>query len=289
MGSARSTRAQGFTPDPFNGVGEYNLGYRDYLTPTYPSGFGVIPNQGVLSGGPRANQFQKYLDEFEGVDRSPAEIDVSRNTPGSGSGVPYYRPNRRIGLPSTRIAAPNPFESADRAYERNRLARDQKYLDYLREPDPQRRAQLYREYIQDNARTARELAQPRNGLARTAPGSTTPALPPSTETGTTPARPVTPNGSAVAPPTRRSIIPAPVSNAGNPTRDRRALSSPAPGSRNPAATPVPSSLLRRNPGMEGAQPPAASARRLTPSEILRQNELRDRSIRGEAPSPPPSR
>ena len=117
VGSARSSWAQGFTPDPFNGVGDYNIGYRDYLLPTYPNGFTVTPNQGVLSGGARANQFQKYLDEFEGVDRSLSEIDVSRNQPGSGSAVPYYRANRSSASPSLRIAPPNPFESADRAYE----------------------------------------------------------------------------------------------------------------------------------------------------------------------------
>jgi hypothetical protein len=287
VGCTPSTRAQGFTPDPFNGVGEYNIGYRDYLTPTYPNGFGVVPNQGVLSGGPRANLYQKYLDEFEGLERLPAEIDVSRNRPGSSSGVPYYRPNRRSELPSTRPAAPNPFETADRAYVRDRQIRDQKYMDYLRQPDPTKRAQLYREYTQEKLRAARDLANPRSGLAQAAPGSTIPASPAATRA--VPARPATPNRSANAPPTPRTVVPAPGNSAGTQPRDRGAATSPYSGRRTPAGTPLPSAYLGREPGTEPAQAPAASTRRLSPSEILRQNELRNRMNREGAPSPPSSR
>ncbi len=108
VGSARSSWAQGFTPDPFNGVGDYNIGYRDYLTPTYPNGFTVTPNQGVLSGGARANQFQKYLDEFRRrgslTDRDrrfqePAGVRVG------GSLLPRESPFR-VAAPPNRPAQP---------------------------------------------------------------------------------------------------------------------------------------------------------------------------------------
>src|SRR4051794_31160467 len=65
IGSSRPVRAQGHTPDPYNGVGEYNVNYLDYLYPMYPNGYGVTPNQSILSGRSgvsQANQFQTYLD-----------------------------------------------------------------------------------------------------------------------------------------------------------------------------------------------------------------------------------
>ncbi len=38
------------TPDPFNGVGEYNAGLEPFLYATYPNAQGFFPNQGALGG-----------------------------------------------------------------------------------------------------------------------------------------------------------------------------------------------------------------------------------------------
>ncbi len=42
-----SVRAQ-HTPDPYNIVGEYNLGYESYMYANYPNSIGFSPNQGRL-------------------------------------------------------------------------------------------------------------------------------------------------------------------------------------------------------------------------------------------------
>jgi hypothetical protein len=273
LGSARSVRAQGHTPDPYNGVGEYNIGYRDYLDATYPNGFGVSPNQGVLSvssGVARANQFQSYIESLEGLEQGPAEHEVP-STRGVGPGVPYYRANRRYDKQLfNRTYRPN--EWADQAFLRDRQARDQKYVEYLRETDPKRRAQLYREYSQENLRAARDLAQPRGGGARaaTAPGTTTPPPPPSSR-------------AATAPP--RAIVPPPGSNANSPSMLRPSPSAVFPGRSTGSAPPPPgASRLPRT----GSAPPSPAGG-LTPSEVLRRSEPLDRENRANVPLLPPNR
>jgi hypothetical protein len=256
LGPARSVRAQGYTPDPYNGVGDYNIGYRDFLVPTYPNGYGVSPNQGVLSGRSgvtRANQFQSFIEGLEGVGQAPAEHDVP-STRGVGPGAPHFRANRQYDQVFNRIYTPN--ELADRTYLRDRQARDRKYFEYLRETDPTRRAQLYREYTQENLRSARDLAQPRGGArAATAPGTSAPPAPSSSRAATSPRRPMRPSPATVAPTTPRPIVPPPGSYANSP----------------PPASPSP-------------------AGRLTPSEVLRRSEpLDDRENRANVPLLPPNR
>ncbi|MGE5756442.1 MAG: hypothetical protein ACM35G_12160, partial [Planctomycetaceae bacterium] len=122
--------------------------------------------------------------------------------------------------------------------------------------DPTRRAQLYREYTQENLRSARDLAQPRGGGARAAiaPGTSAPPAPPSSRAAASPRRPVRPSPSAVAPTTPRSIVPPPGGYA----------NSPSPASPSPAG-------------------------RLTPSEVLRRSEPLDRENRANVPLLPPNR
>jgi hypothetical protein len=244
----------------------------------------VIPNQAALSGRTgvlRANQFQNYLNDLEGMDRfSTEQHDVLSTRSGSRPGAPHYRANRRFEAPSPRLAQPNPYEDADRAYMRDRQARDEKYFEYLRETDPRKKAQLYREYTQENLRAARDLAQPRTNPPRTAPGATAPARPSTTGTGTVPSQPVVPNPAA-------SSSTTPGAYAGNPTLYRRRPSTPLPGRRTVAPT-IPSPAPIPAAGIGSTPPPAPTTRRLTPSEILDQNDRRERA-NPVVPSTPPDR
>jgi hypothetical protein len=290
LGTSRSSPGQGFTADPFNVVGAYNLGYLDYLTPTYPNGYGVIPNQGALSGRSgalRANQFQSYLDEIEGLDRFSTEHDVLSSRSGSRTGVPYYRATRRFESTPPRITPPNPYESADRAYLRDRQARDEKYFEYLRETDPRKRAQLYREYTQENLRAARELAQPRSSPPRSGSGATVPTRPSPTGRSTTPMGPVVSSPASSTATGPRPTGPSPGAYAGNSTVYRRIPASP-PADRRTVAPMPPLTAPSQAPGIGNIPPPASNARRLTPSEILDQNERRERANRS-VPSTPPDR
>src|SRR3954468_15787375 len=62
MGWAGRSQAQDHTADPYK---PYNQQYEQFVYPTYPTGFGLTPNQNVLEGrsgysGP--NQFQRFLE-----------------------------------------------------------------------------------------------------------------------------------------------------------------------------------------------------------------------------------
>jgi hypothetical protein len=155
-GLALTARAQ-HTPDPYNIVGEYNLGYENYMYPTYPNGAGFTPNQGILqsrAGYSRANQFRSYVEELDGVGSS-ADTLFGLSPQVQGGTAPYYRAHRQFDEAFNRVYAPN--EVADKTYTKNQQARTEKYLEYLRESDPTKRAQLYREYNQLSRRAARDF------------------------------------------------------------------------------------------------------------------------------------
>ena len=151
---APTGRAQ-HTPDPYNIVGEYNLGYQDSMYANYPNGVGLSPNQGVLqgrSGVARSNQFQSYLEEpRRGRQRLGPFIPSGR---GRGGIEPYDRAHRQFDEAFNRVYAPN--EAADKTYNADKNARTKKYLEYLKESDPKKRAQLYRAYNQANLRAVRD-------------------------------------------------------------------------------------------------------------------------------------
>jgi hypothetical protein len=153
FGLALSARAQ-HTPDPYNIVGEYNLGYENSIYATYPNGIGFTPNQGILqsrSATSRANQFQSYVEELDGVGS-----DMNSFGPASRGGIqPYYRAHRQFDEAFNRVYAPN--GAADRTFYADQDARTKKYLEYLKESDPKKRAQLYREYNQQSLRSARDF------------------------------------------------------------------------------------------------------------------------------------
>ena len=154
-GVAVPARAQ-HTPDPYNIVGEGNLGYQDYMYSTYPNGAGFTPNQGALQGRTglrQANQFQSYLNELDGIGSGSDSLYGSGRSRG-GFGEPYYRAHHQYDEAFNRIYTPN--EAADRTYYKDQQARTDKYLEYLRESDLKKRTQLYREYNRQSLQSARD-------------------------------------------------------------------------------------------------------------------------------------
>ena len=235
--------AQGHTPDPYR---PYNSMYEPFVMPTYPRADGYFPNQSRLTGrsGPaRANQFQDFLDE------SRLGADPSGLPRSSGAGVPYYRAHRRFD-PNNR---PNNSE-ADRLFRERQAERDaryfearKKYQEALNERDPQKRAQLTKEYAAAKRLAEQDFQRP---AETSTPGPGTDNPPPrrpqrgGTPASTSPAAPSAPRDAAARTPDRpRSTTPAP------------------------------------RPGGAGL-PPAAR----TPSQILQESESLDRTDR--TPSPP---
>lgn len=164
MGWAAWTHAQDHTADPYK---PYNQQYEQFVYPTYPSGIGLTPNQGVLEGQGglrRANQFQRFLDLEE--DRGDELSPMRRRT---GPGIPYYSAYRQYDREYDRIYQAN--RKSDEAFYQEKRARHDKYLAYLKERDPRRRAELYREYTSEARRATRELEARRQGSTRRAPAS----------------------------------------------------------------------------------------------------------------------
>lgn len=164
IGWAGWAQAQDHTADPYK---PYNQQYEQFVYPTYPTGLGLTPNQGVLEGqgGVRsANQFQRFLDiEDEGSD----ELTPRRRR--TGPGIPYYSAYRQYDREYDRIYQAN--KKSDEAFYEQKRARHDKYLAYLKERDPRRRAELYREYTAEARRATRDLESRRQGQTRRAPAT----------------------------------------------------------------------------------------------------------------------
>jgi len=158
MGWAGQAKAQDHTADPYK---PYNQQYEQFVYPSYPSGYGLTPNQGLLErGGYRgANQFQRFLDSDEG----PAdEFGTGRRR--GGPGVPYYSAYRQYDKDYGRIYQPN--QESDQGFREDQRTRHDKYVAYLKEKDPRKRAELYRAYTKDTIKVSRDLANPRGRAAR---------------------------------------------------------------------------------------------------------------------------
>jgi hypothetical protein len=243
------------TPDPYNGVGEYNGALEPFWYASYPNALGFVPNQGTLTGtrpagGSASNQFQNYLNNLDGANVAGGGYQAS-SVRRSGPGVPYYDAYRQNNLQSQRAFAPN---ARDQDLAKAEEARNEKYFQYLRERDPKKRAQLYREYQQERGRIARDLSGARTGAAR---GAAPAPRPPATE------------GPATG--TRRGSS---ASGYTAPGLDRGARST----------RPTPSSLL--SPRASGDLGPSAGA---SPSELLHRSESMDRANRAGGRTAPSTR
>jgi hypothetical protein len=243
------------TPDPYNIVGDGNLGYQDYMYSVYPNGIGYSPNQGILqgnrSGQNRANQFSNYVQELDGVG---SDSPYGPSTRGRGGIEPYYKAHHQFDDAFNRVYTPN--EAADKVYYKDQQSRTDKYLAYLRESDPKKRAMLYKEYTQESLRAARDIG---SGSVRAASrGSAAPRPSASGSATGTSLPPSAPGSSNLA-------APRPSSRTGaSPTRRPSAASTARSGS-------------------------ASLALPETPDQILRRAELMDRANRALPPSATPSR
>lgn len=160
LGWVSSARAQNQTPDPYM---PYNSAYEAYVYPVYPNATGYTPNQDVLEGpsgymSRGGNRFDDFLGTSDGFLLGDEFGPQRRRT---GPGVPYYSSYRRYDRDYDRIYQPN--AGVDQKYYQDRQQNHTKYLEYLRERDPAKRAQLYRQYTLQNQRVSRELAAPRSG------------------------------------------------------------------------------------------------------------------------------
>jgi hypothetical protein len=165
LGLDVEVRAQGWTPDPYNIVGEWNRRYQSYMFNTYPSGGGQVPNQDLLEsrGGPRsANQFENYVDSLDGEDLF--ERPAPGTSRGSRPGTPYYRAYRRYDEEFKRNYRPNRTPDGrdiDESFYEEQDRRNAKYFKAMGETDPRKRAQLLREYNLDHLRSSRSLSRTR--------------------------------------------------------------------------------------------------------------------------------
>jgi len=100
----------------------------------------------------RANTFQSYLDGLDGG--GSGSLFGAANRSRGGIGVPYYRAHREFDDAFDRIYTPNAVP--DQAFRADQETRTKLYVDYLKESDPKKRAQLYRLYNQQSLRTARD-------------------------------------------------------------------------------------------------------------------------------------
>ncbi len=170
----------------------------------------------------------------------------------SGPGVPYYNAYRQNNQFQKSYTPTLGGEDYAKAQE----ARNEKYFQYLRERDPKKRAQLYREYQQDRGRIARDLAGSRTGYGRARAGG-----------------PRVGDGGPGIGDAARVLA---VGLHGPRTRPRHGV-----GPVDPVQPPVAEGPGRPGPSAEGS-----------PSELLQRSDLMDRANRAAgrtAPSAPPRR
>jgi len=144
-----AARGQGFGPDPFQ---PYNSQYAPFITPIAPGPMDYGYNNGLARGVRGANQFENYLNSLQ-------TSAAGARAGGAGTGIPYFQANRAYDSQFGRIYQPN--RVADERFELNQASVNQLYFEYLREKDPKKRAELFRNYNRARSRAVRELATPR--------------------------------------------------------------------------------------------------------------------------------
>ncbi|MBV8311191.1 MAG: hypothetical protein JO344_12480, partial [Planctomycetaceae bacterium] len=155
---ATAARGQGFGPDPFQ---PYNSQYAPFITPVAPGPMDYGYNNGLARGVRGANQFANYLDSLQ-------TSAAGARAGGTGVGTPYYQANRAYDREFGRIYQPN--KVADQQFETSQASVNQLYFEYLREKDPKKRAEIFRNYNRARSRADRELVSPR-GVPGAQPGT----------------------------------------------------------------------------------------------------------------------
>jgi hypothetical protein len=145
---SRTTGAQGFGPDPFH---PYNSDYSQYVWPIAPANdYGY--NSPGIRGLRGANQFQNYMNSLQG-------LGTASNARG-GVGTPYYRANRAYDRDFGRVYQPN--KNADQEFDSYKERSTDLYFKYLRERDPKKRSELFREYSRARSESDRALTTSRS-------------------------------------------------------------------------------------------------------------------------------
>src|SRR5208337_2826080 len=155
---ATAARGQGFGPDPFQ---PYNSQYAPFITPVAPGPLDYGYNNGMARGIRGANQFENYLNSLQ-------MAAAGARAGSAGVSIPYFQADRAYDREFGRIYQPN--KVADQRFEANQASVTQLYFEYLREKDPKKRAEIFRNYNRARSRADRELAAPR-GVLGAQPGT----------------------------------------------------------------------------------------------------------------------
>jgi hypothetical protein len=155
--SSSTLLAQGYGPDPFKPYNSQYLPYTFPMGPASPAGGGRSDLM-MRMGNAGANQYQGYLDELSGQARQGSER--------YGIGMPYYRSavDPKFDPEGKREYRPN--QKADQSFDETREVVTRKYLAYLTEHDPKKRADLLRDYNATRGRVSRAMSARRDPSAR---------------------------------------------------------------------------------------------------------------------------
>jgi hypothetical protein len=261
LGAAPACRAQGFGPDPFQ---PYNSQYIPFVYPVAPGPTDFGYNRGGVNGIRGANQFMDYLNSLQGPGLGAGTGGGGAGSRG-GIGTPYFQANRAYDREYDRIYRPN--KEADAKYESDQGKYTQLYFEYLREKDPKRRMELFRDYTRARRQAEQDLVAPRATAARA--GTRSPRRSMTAAEG----------GEAAGLRGRDRSSPPPVL----PSRGGRARSGRADSGNSPEIGPAPSPF-----GDSSAR--SSTSRPVVPSEVLDRAKRTDRSrsTRVRPPSPNPS-
>jgi hypothetical protein len=252
-------RAQGFGPDPYR---PYNSQYDPFVYPVAPGPLDYGQSQNLNRGGVRgANQFDNYLNAITGPGVRPPLPDL---------GSPYYRGANRAIEPGGRMDY-RPNRDVDAKFASDQEMVTNLYFKYLREKDPKKRADLFRQYSQARNRMGRDLASPRSTGSRTGtaarPGRRGGA---SDTAGAAPARSTTDRSGYAR---RPDSAPPPVPSGRGRVREGADDEVPSLG---PAPPPIPRSSRRGSGGAGG----------VLPSDVLERAERPRGGTRVRGPRPP---
>ncbi len=143
---------QGFGPDPFRPL---NNQFDPYVYPMGPAGPGAGQSVGANSSFRGANQFQNYMNELQGIGRQRTEK--------YGIGMPYYRSSVDPEFSRRRGRDYEPNRRTQRTFEESQQLITDKYLAFMAERDPKKRATLFRDYEGARQRSLRSLSTRRTG------------------------------------------------------------------------------------------------------------------------------
>ena len=255
--------AQGFGPDPFR---PYNAQYDPFVFPVAPGPADVGFNRGGVNGIRGSNQFESYMNSLQGANLGSGVVGAGVAGSRGGPVAPYFQANRAYDREYERLYRPN--READSRFESDQSKVTSLYFEYLREKDPKKRIELFRDYSRARRRVTQDLASPRATATRTGTRTTR--------------RSMTAADEEKAPEPRsrdRSSAPPVLPSRGSRARSDRTGSGTSPDL-GPAPSPYSDSSAR-----------SSASRAVVPADVLDRARRTDRTRvapRVRAPSPGPS-